>query len=74
MILVSPPETTVTLFAPLTCEAFCVAALLFASPCAFDIDAETPKPCVPYDTPTLALLELFELCVTSVFVVLTMLT
>ncbi|MGF6553315.1 hypothetical protein QFZ96_008451 [Paraburkholderia youngii] len=71
MMFVSPPDITVTLFAPFTCEALRIDASLFASPCAFDIAAETPKPPPSvYCTPTLALLELFELRVESVSVVL----
>ncbi|MDR6423864.1 hypothetical protein J2801_006168, partial [Paraburkholderia phenoliruptrix] len=53
---------------------FCIAASLFASPWAFAIEADTPNPCVPYDTPTLALLDALVLRVESASVVLTRLT
>ncbi|KVU79680.1 hypothetical protein WK72_27875 [Burkholderia ubonensis] len=69
MTLVSPPLTSVTLFAPVTCELFCIAASLLPSPCARDIDADTPMPFVPIDTPTLLPDDEFELRVESVFVV-----
>ncbi|MGR3908391.1 hypothetical protein Q3A80_15220 [Burkholderia sp. SR8] len=70
-ILVSPPLMIVAVLLALMCVLFCVAASEFASPCARDIDAETPNPPVPYDTPTLALFDSFVLRVLSVSVLLT---
>ncbi|KVN03095.1 hypothetical protein WT14_32045 [Burkholderia stagnalis] len=69
MTFVSPPLRSVTLFAPVTCELFCITASLLPSPCARDMAAEIPIPFVPIDTPTLALDDEFELRVESVFVV-----
>ncbi|VWB35770.1 hypothetical protein BPS26883_01590 [Burkholderia pseudomultivorans] len=73
-ILVSPPLTIVAVLRALTCVLFCVAASEFASPCARAIDADTPKPPVPYDTPRLALFDSFVLRVLSVSVLLTRFT
>ncbi|MDR8763188.1 hypothetical protein FEP90_04903 [Burkholderia multivorans] len=74
MTLVSPPLTIVAVLLALMCVLFCIAASELASPCARDIAADTPKPPVPKDTPTLALLDLFVLRVLSVSVLFSRLT
>ncbi|CAJ4010084.1 Uncharacterised protein [Burkholderia pseudomallei] len=71
---VSPPLTMVAVWLALMCVLFWIAASEFPSPCARCIDAETPMPFVPIDTPTLDPDDEFELCVLSVSVVLTRLT
>ncbi len=64
--LVSPPDTMVTLSLPVTWVLLWMTASLLESPCALLIEADTPKPLVPYEIPTLADDELFSLRVLSV--------
>jgi hypothetical protein len=63
-----------TLCAPLTWVLRCVVASLLPLPCARLSEPETPKPWLPYDTPTLALFASLVLRVAAVSVLRTSFT